>query len=187
MKKETKFDLLIKYIFVFLVASAIGRFYEFFLILGEGNFNYIHYFPTSIYTLIFALPYGIAIMLVYFLFQILDKYKFTKKSFILKIITGTILIDIAELITGLVGVNLAGVMPWDYSNHILNYKGLISVQITIRWAILVAIISKVGYGQIVTFMKKPLSRKIKKLTIGTLIIWAIYLIILFGLNNFGIF
>ncbi len=175
-RNENKVDLIIKYIFVFLVASAIGRLYEFFLILGKGTLNYIEHFPTSVYTLIFAFPYGIAIMFIYFTFQKLDKNNFMQNNWILKIIIGTLLINIAELTTGLIALKTLGVMPWDYSHHILNFKGLISLPITIRWAILVAIIGKFGYGKIDNFIKKPLSKKIKKLTITTLIIYGIYLI-----------
>lgn len=183
-RKGDKFDLIIKYIFIFLVASAIGRFYEFYLVLGEGTLNYYHYFPTSIYTLIFALPYGIAIMLIYFAFKFLDEYKI--KSFALRVITGTGLIILAELVTGLIGIKIAGVMPWDYTDHILNYKGLISLPISIRWIILVTIIGKLGYKKIGDFMKRSLSKKIKNLTIATLIIWGIYLIAFFGAKNFGV-
>ncbi|MCW8966129.1 MAG: putative ABC transporter permease [Candidatus Pacearchaeota archaeon] len=185
MKKgESKIDLGLKYIFIFLVASAIGRFYEFFLILGEGSLNYVNFFPTCVYTLIFALPYGFSVILIYFTFRVLDKSCFTDKLWI-KIFVGAVLIDFAELITGLIGMRITGIMPWDYSHHILNYKGLISFPITIRWIILVAIVGKFGYNKIVNFMDKPLPKKIKMITISVLILWGVYLIFYFGLKRFG--
>jgi uncharacterized membrane protein len=181
-KRQSHSDLILKYLFVFLFISFVGRFYEFFLVLGEGTFNYVKYFPTSVYTLIFAFPYGVGVILLYLTIRALNKYKFIKNNFLLKLIIAVVLIDVAELVTGLIALKTLGIMPWNYSGHILNFKGLISMPTTIRWTIVLMLFGKFAYRKIDNFIKRPLSDKIKKLTIATLILYVIYLAIIIGLN-----
>jgi uncharacterized membrane protein len=88
-----------------------------------------------------------------------------------------VLIDFVELVLGLVAVKTLGIMPWNYSHHILNFEGLISLPITIRWVVIAIFFVQVAYGKIEKFMKDPLSKKIKNLTIITLVVYVIYLLI----------
>lgn len=175
MKKENK-DLLIKYIFLFFLCSLIGRIYEFDLTISSGSLNYLAHFPTAIYTLIFAFPYGVAGLLLFLTVKFLNKNKFTS-NFAFKTLVCVIIINLVELLIGLFVLNTLGVMPWDYSHHMLNYKGLISLPITIRWTIFSIIFNKFAFNKMETFIKKPLSKKIKKLTIATIILYSIYLAI----------
>lgn len=101
------------------------------MVISSGSLNYIKYFPTSVFTLFFAFPYGIAGLLLYFTVKAMNKKKITS-NLILKIIACVIVIDLVELLAGLSAVKIVGVMPWDYSDHLLNFMGLISLPITIR-------------------------------------------------------
>ncbi len=179
-------DLIWKYIFLFLLASVIGWVYELDLVISEGTLNYFKFFPTSIYTLIFAFPYGIAGLILYKIANVLTKYKFTKDKLPLRILIYVTVILLVELVTGLLALNLTGVMPWDYSHHFMNYLGLISVPIAVRWFIIVTAIGLFVYKPAKKFIKKPLSKKIRKLTQYTLIFYGAYLVILLILKYLGV-
>ena len=184
MKNKNK-DLILKYTFLFLLFSLIGRIYEFDLIISSGTLNYLAHFPTAIYTFLFSTPYGLAGLILYFLISTLNKNELTS-NVVFKIFTCVFAINLIELFAGLLALNTIGVMPWDYSHHILNYKGLISLPITIRWTIFAILFNWFGYNKIKTFMKNPLSKKIKKLTVGTLIVYAMYLITIISLKFTGV-
>ena len=167
-------NLILKYVFLFFCFSFIGRLYEFDLIISSGTLNYLAHFPTAIYTLIFALPYGVAGLLLYFTVRFLDKNKFTSNLWI-KILACIIVINLVELLIGLFALNVFGVMPWNYSHHLLNYRGLISLPITIRWLFFSVIFNMFAYKKIKSFIKNPLSEKIKRFTIATFVLYVIYL------------
>ena len=178
-----KKEFLFKFLFIFLFASFIGRIYDFFLILGEGTLNYVKFFPTSVYTLVFSLPYGLAVLLVYFSMKILDKSDFFKSKYFLKVVLCVVIIDLVELLAGLFALRALGVMPWDYSHHIMNFMGLVSLPITIRWFILVGVFGKFACKKIDDFIEKPFGFKLKKYMFLFLILHAIYLLIRFVFEN----
>lgn len=174
MKSEKK-NLFLKYLFLFLLFSFIGRIYEFDLIISSGSLNYVSFFPTAIYTLIFALPYGVAGLLLYFTIKLLSKNKFTS-SFIFRTLACVVIINLLELAIGLFVLNIFGIMPWNYSHHVLNYKGLISLPITIRWTIFSVLFNLFAYKNVKSFIENPLSKKIKIMTIIVSIVYVVYLV-----------
>ncbi len=179
-------ELILKYTFLFLLACVIGRIYELDLIISAGTLNYLKFFPTAIYTFIFALPYGVAGLVLYKIANVLNRYDFTKNKTVLKIIICVTVINLIELITGLIALKFLGVMPWDYSHHFLNFMGLISVPITVRWLIFVIVLGLFAYKPAKRFIERPLPKKIKKLTIATLVVYGIYLIAIMTLKVLGI-
>lgn len=183
MKKS---EILLKYLFLFMLACIIGRIYEFDLIISEGTLNYLRFFPTALYTFIFSLPYGIAGLILYKIANLLNKLDFTKNKTLLKILICVAVINLIELVTGLIAFKISGNMPWDYSHHFLNFMGLISIPITVRWFMFVILLGLFAYNPAKQFMKKPLSNKIKNITIVTIIIYAVYLATILILKGLGV-
>ena len=124
MKIKSK---LIRYILYFVSFSFIGLIFEYLLgsvFYSKGIYGLFHIKIP----LLFFYGFGFLI-LVYF-----EKYIYSKKASIYfkGLINGLIIISY-ELFGGLVSILVFGNNLWDYSNHILNFMGIISLPASLIW------------------------------------------------------
>lgn len=117
----------IKALTLFIVTGFIGYFFEIFVdkLLGSGETG-ISYFGIPFLPL-----YAISGLIIFAISK-------TKIKTWIKLALSTVAITILELVTGLILLS-KDVRLWDYSNHFLNYKGLISLQVSIIWAMIIII------------------------------------------------
>ena len=132
MEKQTK-KKIIKYSVLFILFSFIGALLEylFTLIVGVP----ISYYWRSLYLLTglkipFIPFYGGIFLLLIFIQRLLQS---KKVPFILWGGINAFLIIIYEFIFGLLGFKTFKVLIWDYTSHIPNMMGIISLNMSILW------------------------------------------------------
>jgi uncharacterized membrane protein len=100
---------------------------------------------------LFFIPFYGAVGLILIKFEkFFDKKKI---KFIYRGFLDAIIILSWELIGGLFSIILFGHSIWDYSNHILNFLGIISLQMFLVWVI-VAYLFSLLYRYIITFLNR---------------------------------
>ena len=117
-----------KYLTLFIVGGLLGYLFEMLV-----NTFYMSNGAISFFGIPFLPIYGFGLMIMYF---------FYKKNYnpLLEIFLATGAVVLMELIAGLLIKNQFGRILWDYSDHMLHYQGVISLETTIVWIILAAIV-----------------------------------------------
>lgn len=132
MKKEEK---LFKYLIMFIAFSFLGAFVEsmFGLISGGHVFFYWRslYLVTSL-KIPFIPFYGIIFLL---LFQFQEYLNKKNVPFVYWGILNAFLILFYEFIFGVIGLLIFNKLIWDYSTHIFNFMGVISLSMFLLWIV----------------------------------------------------
>jgi len=133
MKKIAK--KLIKYSLVFIIFSFLGSLLEFIssLIFKKGVAYDKTIFLITGLKLFFIPFYGLVGMILLSTENLMSKYKV--KICIRGFVHG-LTITILELIFGYLGFLLFNVKLWDYSSHLINFQGYISLEMFLFWSIM---------------------------------------------------
>jgi len=132
MKK--RFLKIIKYIIYFIIFSIIGSLIEYlFGFIGGRGIAYDKGLYELFNVKIFFIPfYGLVSLSLILFNKILDKKKV--KFFYRGLLNGILIVS-WELVGALFSIAIFGHKLWDYSNHILNLNGMISLQMSFLWLI----------------------------------------------------
>jgi len=135
----------LNYVLAFFIFAFLGFGLEYFmsLILDIPTYLYGQSLFLIFETKLPFLPiYGFGGVII----LMLTKYLIDKKLNLLLIgfINGAIL-TIVELIGGFICIGLFGYNLWDYSSHLLNYQGIISLPVFIFWIIIGYIFALIYY------------------------------------------
>jgi len=133
MKKRLK--ILIRYSIYFIIFSFIGSLLEYLFRFVEGTG--IAY-DKGLYELfnvkIFFIPfYGLVGLSLIFFDRFLEKKKI--KIFYMGILNGLLIVS-WEFVGALFSIVVLGHKVWDYSEHILNFNGMISLQMSFLWILI---------------------------------------------------
>lgn len=121
------------------------------LFLGRTAFAYDKGLYLLFHVKLFFIPYYglVGLILVYFE-KLFDKKKI---PFIYHGLLDSIVILSWELIGGLFSIIVFGQKLWDYSNHFMNFFGIISLQMFFIW-ICVAYLFSLIYRHIISFLNR---------------------------------
>ena len=172
-----KTALVLKYILLAGVLSLLGWIYETMLILVEtGRFS-----DRGALSLPLCPIYASSLLGLYFLAGTPDRGRG-----ILKRVSGKhlrwwlyfalafLLPTLAELFFGVLFDRVWGVRLWDYSHIPLNYKGYISLPVSLAWAVLIFLFMKCLF--------EPIKRRVFALENHTAAALALLLLALVGLD-----
>jgi len=135
-KRPTKSNQkLLNLVIIFFASAFLGAVIEF-IYRSLLNGNAIFY-SQSLYLLFkvklpFLPIYGVGGVLMVFIENLLDSEK--TKFWARGLIIGSSLV-LFELLSGLIASALFDHRLWDYSSHVINLGGIISLQISIMWII----------------------------------------------------
>jgi uncharacterized membrane protein len=134
----------VKFFILFFIFSALGSAIEFSSILigGKGIFYDQVIFQLFNVRIPLIPLYGLAGLILF----VIQGYLYRNKvNLILWGLINTAIIIVIELISGYVSMLTFGSNFWDYSGQFLNYKGIISLQVSLIWLLLSYIFSLVYY------------------------------------------
>jgi uncharacterized membrane protein len=133
MKKET-WKKLGKYLFYFIIFSFLGALLEYLFGLIRGN---PIFYWRSLYLItglkIPFIPFYGGVFLLLVLFQ--DFLSKKKVPFYYWGLLNSTLVISWELLGGLIGLYIFKELIWDYSTHILNFMGIISLPMFLLWVV----------------------------------------------------
>ena len=116
------------YLVLFVVSSILGwAINTFGIYLAGGKYAQSTFLPY------FSLIFGISSIVLILFFKHIKTHK------ILHIFGGIILVNLIELIGGILCRNVFKKEYWNYSSHFMNFNGYISLQQSVYWIILVSL------------------------------------------------
>lgn len=140
MTKRDNYEVVMPYVFLFLLFSFLGWVFEVIVrfLLGQGvlfdqGIKYLFGIDVP-----FLPIYGFGFLIIYFMSKALNKTAI-KKNILLKSLILGVIISIFELLSGLLCKYVLKINFWDYSYHPLNLFGYISIISFSIWFILVLI------------------------------------------------
>lgn len=134
--KKNNLKKSIKIISLFFFFSFLGTLIEALFYIFDGisptfyDKTIFFFFGIKIPFLLF---YGFMGLLLVSIEKILCKIKV---NFILRGILYGLIIVASEFFVGLISLRLFNFRPWDYSGHLLNFMGVVSVQMFLIWCII---------------------------------------------------
>ncbi|MFA5724393.1 MAG: hypothetical protein WC979_09125 [Candidatus Pacearchaeota archaeon] len=157
MKNSTK--IILKVILLFVIFSFLGSLIEFSsrFLGGSGRAYDNGIFLLTGLKIYFIYLYGLVGIILLFIEKLYDKLKIKLRW---RGLLNGISITIIELISGLITIGIWGFNFWDYSNKLLNFKGIISLPMFLLWTIF-------GYlfSLFYKFIYKKLNKNSKKINI----------------------
>ncbi len=152
MKKRNLKNTLIRYLVYFIVFSFIGSLIEYLFgfVGGSGIAYYRSLYELTNIKIYFIPFYGIVGITLILFGRIFDKRKI---NFYYQGLLNGLLIISWELIGGLFAITIFGHNLWDYSNQMLNFRGIICIQISLLWILT---------GYIFSFVYKYIIKRFEK-------------------------
>lgn len=144
MKSKLNLWSFVKYFLLFILFSFLGSVIEFSskFIGGRG----IYYDQVIFQLFNIRIPliplYGLAGLILFIIQGYLYK---NKVNLFLWGLINTAVIIIIELFSGYLSLLVFGSNFWDYSGQFFNYKGIISLQVTMIWLLLSFVFSLIYY------------------------------------------
>lgn len=158
---ETLYQVLV----LFALGSFFGWVFERLLDLVQSKKKEVDRFFAGPY----ATPYGIAAIPLFYIFQLgLPAIQYIPIATAICILT--------ELSTGWIAIEYFKIKSWDYSDHFLNFRGIISLQVSVIWAIM----STFTYYFIIPSLQKMLSGTLSNLALLFLV--AFYIMVFLDLR-----